>query len=406
MTTSTQLQQNEILDRHLNESRRSAFLREILTNSGHFLILNSLAEMALMSWQDYLSEPAHYLIIAASCIQAWYLSRPQCHRFWGNFIGAALYTITDLPIDGWGFFREPNHLILIGFALIIAVLQGLRYHWAKWASNLIIPLESVTRMGMLLTLYEIVALKGSSNNKLILWGTTPQQAFLIESLLIVSLLVGLQTLQVHKQQEKLQTIAQQLRHLAEWGMGSYAVTTAVTNPQKLSFQRCDRTIVFMDIRGFTQWCEKQSPDEVAQVLNVYYQKVEPAATQYNPLRVTLTADEVMAIYEDPHNAVKAASAMQQSAQELLIAYNLGAGCGIHSGSVIEGLFGSEEVRTYTAIGDVVNVAKRLESSTPAGKITLSDAVYQALSPHIAVIPRQPIIAKGKSQPIHAWYLQK
>nr|WP_239121704.1 adenylate/guanylate cyclase domain-containing protein [Spirulina major] len=188
-------------------------------------------------------------------------------------------------------------------------------------------------------------------------------------------------------------------------MGSYAVSAAVSDPEALLFQRCDRSIVFLDIRGFTQWCETTSPDRVARVLNDYYHCAEPAATRYNPLKVSFTADEVMAIYDRPHSAIAAARAMQEAVQPLLSCYGLGAGCGVHGGSVIEGLFGSDEVRTYTAIGDVVNVAKRLESSTPAGKITLSDTIYQALKSEISVIPREPIQAKGKSQPLTAWYLQ-
>jgi adenylate cyclase len=393
-----------LLDVRLQGTRRSAFISEFLSNSGHFLIVNSLSELVLMRWQTYFTEPAHYFIFLAMVVQAWYLSSPKAHRVWGNLLGATLYTLIDLPLEGWTFFAELNHLVLWLFAIIIAVLQGLRTQAATWIQVWSIPLESVARFGMLLALYRVLAwktyLQPSSG-----WAS-PSQYFLSASLLLVGLLVGLQTLQVTQQRQALQQTAQQLRNLAEWGMGSYAVTAAVLNPQALQFRRCDRAIVFMDIRGFTQWCEQTAPDTVARLLNAYYRQVEPAAASFQPLRVTLTADEVMAIYARPEQAVAAAQAMQTAAREVLHPHQLGAGCGIHYGSTIEGLFGSEDVRTYTVIGDVVNAAKRLESATPAGKITISEAVYDTLPTGLQdqAIRRAPIVAKGKSEPLWAWYL--
>ncbi|MEC4895948.1 MAG: adenylate/guanylate cyclase domain-containing protein [Oscillatoria sp. PMC 1051.18] len=408
MLKSASNHQPNDLDLKLNGSRWSAFISELLTNSGHFLVLNSLAEIAIMNWQIYLTDPAHYIIFFALLFQAWYLSRPQADRFWGNLIGAAIYTIVDLPIDGSAFFYEANHWILWLFALFIAILQGLRFHWATWLTNWLIPFESLARMGMLISLYLAVRFKLSLNTFIegnsLDFLATPEQQFLVESLIFVGLLLGLQTLQVTRQQQQLQETAQLLRNLAEWGMGSYAVSKAVTNPQALNFQRCDRAIVFMDIRGFTHWCEQTAPDLVAKVLNSYYHSVEPTATAYQPLRITLTADEIMAIYATPELAVNAAIAMQQTATPLLATHALGAGCAVHCGTVIEGFFGSEDVRTYTAIGDAVNTAKRLESATKAGEITISDAVYQLLREQLTVESRPAIIAKGKTDAIEAWRL--
>ncbi|WP_424408319.1 hypothetical protein [Microcoleus sp.] len=63
-------------------------------------------------------------------------------------------------------------------------------------------------------------------------------------------------------------------------MGSHVVDAALNNPAGLAFQKCDRTILFMDIRGFTSWCEKTSSETVAAVLNEYYCCVEPAAAKF------------------------------------------------------------------------------------------------------------------------------
>ncbi|WP_233258629.1 adenylate/guanylate cyclase domain-containing protein [[Phormidium] sp. ETS-05] len=242
---------------------------------------------------------------------------------------------------------------------------------------------------------------GQSLNKLIF---NPENKFIIATTIVVGLLLGLQSLQVTWQRQQLQETAGILGNLAKWGMGNYAVNQAVTNPEELAFHRRERAILFMDIRGFTQWCEQTDPDMVAKVLNLYYRSVEPAAAQYQPLRITLTADEIMAIYASPSEAIGAARAMQQAAHPILSSHQLGAGCALHYGNVIEGLFGSEDVRTYTVIGDVVNTAKRLESATPAGEITISDAVYQLIQGQLEVEPRAPISAKGKAKPLKAWRL--
>lgn len=396
------------LETQLQGSRASAFASELIANSGHFLLLNALSEVSLMGWLDYLTYPGHYIIVVAMLVQASYLSREKAHRFWGNFIGPGMYTLVDFPLEGWDFFQEPNHWVLWSFAGAIAVLQGLRFHWLSGAFRWIVPLESLVRMGMFIALYVVLNLK--SDDLPLQWQNVvsvtqvAHHQFLIEALLLMGLLVGIQTLQVMVQRHQLHNTALVLRNLARWGLGAYAVNAAVSDPHQLRFQRRNRTFVFMDVRGFTRWCERTSPDEVVATLNQYYQEVEPAATKFEPLRVSLTADEVMAIYATAEQGVNGAIAMQDAARRVLSPLGLGAGCAVHCGIAIEGLFGGEDARTYTAIGDVVNTAKRLESATPAGEITVSAAVRQALGDRLRVKSRSPVAAKGKTEPLIAWQL--
>lgn len=391
------------IDTRLNGTRLSAFVSELLTNSGHFFMLNILSEIAWKGWLEYFSEAGHYLIIIAMLIQCWYLSRPQAHRFWGNLIGSLIYTVTDLPLDGLEFFQQLNHEILWIFSILIAILQGLRFHWFPQTKIWVIPLESLTRMGMLFALYLSLAWRYDPTNASFLY-LSVEYKFLVSSLMIVGLFIGLQTLQVTFQKEKIQITAKVLKKFAQWGMGRHAVKMGVINPKQLECQRQDRTIVFIDIRGFTSWCENNTADNVATLLSTYYQVVEPAATIGNPLKVTLTGDEVMAIYSSPELAITSAKKMQKVATELLTKYGLTAGCGVHGGSVIEGVIGSNQVRTYAVIGDVVNTAKRLENATPGGEITISDTIYQALVGKIEVKSCEPIIAKGKFEPLQIWRL--
>jgi class 3 adenylate cyclase len=93
--------------------------------------------------------------------------------------------------------------------------------------------------------------------------------FLFLALVFLGALLGVQSLQIAQQQRQTQETAEILRHLAQWGMGDHVVTSAIMNPAALTFQRVKRAIVFMDIRGFTAWCEASRPERVAQVLNHY-----------------------------------------------------------------------------------------------------------------------------------------
>ncbi|MGB3491444.1 MAG: adenylate/guanylate cyclase domain-containing protein [Elainellaceae cyanobacterium] len=404
---TSQLRQN--LESTLNETRLTAFLSEFLGNSGHFLILTSLADLVVDGWRGYLTDFTNPFLFLAMMVQTIYLSRSHASRFWGNLIGVSLYTLVDLPQEGQEFFQAPAHWVFGIFSLAIALLQSTRYHWKPELERWVFPLESMVRMGMVLAFYVVVGLGEKSNQTINLeslqqLSLSETHLFLGVSLTLIGLLLGFQQLQIVTQRRQLQDTAVVLQHLAEWGMGTYAVATAVTNPAGLAFQKCDRAIVFMDIRGFTVWCEQTETEIVAQTLNSYYQRVEPAASCYDPLRVTLTGDEIMAIYATPEQAVAAAQAMQKIAIEVLRPYHLGAGCAVHYGAVVEGLFGGDGVRTYTVIGDVVNTAKRLEGATPAEEITISDTVYQLLKGQIEVKRSISLHLKGKVQPFASWLL--
>jgi adenylate cyclase len=219
-----------------------AFWREFFSNSGHFLILKSLADLSLNGWYAFFTDPAEYMMIGAMLLQTLYLSRPHVSRFWGNLIGVGLYTLIDLPIDGAEFFQNPSHGVFWLFSLAIALLQSLRYHWRPQWECWALPLESVVRMLMVLVFYMVVSVgEQSSQSAGWLWvgqfAAENTHLFLMASLVLVGLLLGMRQLQIVTQQRQLQQTATLLHNLAEWGMGSHAVTTAVNYPERLAFQQ-------------------------------------------------------------------------------------------------------------------------------------------------------------------------
>ncbi len=408
MFQQSKLPIHDLINTQIHGDRWTAFWSELFGNSGHFLILKTMSDITLNGVWYYLTDATDYVLIGVMLLQAWYLSRPMSARFFGNLIGVSLYTIIDVQIDGTTFFTAPSHITFWVFSLIIAILQEIRDRGGKSLINWILPLESIVRSLMVVAFYAVTSLKLGSWQQASEFSTKTTHLYLILSLAFVGSLLGFLSLQATQQRSQLQETAQTLRNLAEWGMGTHVVNAAVSDPKALNFQRRDRTILFMDIRKFTNWCEETDPNLVATVLNEYYCNVEPVAAVYQPLRISFTADEIMAIYATPKQGIAAARAMQEAAQKVLAPYNLGVGCAVHSGNVIEGLFGSRDVRTYTAIGDVVNTAKRLEGTTPAGAITISEPVYsEIVNSNVAfqvrdARPCEPVLVKGKQEAIAIW----
>jgi class 3 adenylate cyclase len=163
----------------------------------------------------------------------------------------------------------------------------------------------------------------------------------------------------------------------------------------------------MDIRGFTSWSESHDPSEVVQMLNAYYSLAEQMIEQHGGYKMQLIGDEILTRFSDAESGVRAALALQSPINDLLRQNDLGAGIGIHTGDVIEGLIGTLRTRQYGIIGDVVNTAARLQSVALSGEIVLSEVTRGLLPPDlVACIAREDMISvKGKAVPLQIFVLR-
>ena len=168
------------------------------------------------------------------------------------------------------------------------------------------------------------------------------------------------------------------------------------------------TALFVDIRGFTAFSEAHPPEEVVDIINRYLGLTSLSIQKNNGTIDKFIGDATMALFNAPNNvpdhalcAVRAAWAMRQGAgalrEEILKEYgvDLQFGIGINTGTAVVGNMGSDFRMDYTAIGDTINTAARLEGNAEKGQIIISDATYQRVKQHVSVTELGVINVKNK-----------
>ncbi len=184
------------------------------------------------------------------------------------------------------------------------------------------------------------------------------------------------------------------------------------DPDKLQLggKRTHITVLFADVRGFTSFSEQVSPETLVSVLNRYLAAAAEAVLAQQGTIDKFLGDAIMAWFNAPipqadHTlrAVRAAlgirAAIQRLHRELPPEFHLSLGAGIHFGEAVLGLVGTEKRIDYTAIGDSVNTAKRIQENAAGNQILISEPAYAFVAHQIIVRPVDPIQAKGKREPV-------
>lgn len=181
---------------------------------------------------------------------------------------------------------------------------------------------------------------------------------------------------------------------------------------KLGGKKANVTVLFADIRGFTSMSEKMTAEEVSIILNEYFSEIEPIISKYNGVINKFIGDAVMAIFGEPiqdinhpQNAIKCACAMLKKVEELQEKWLLEGkpkieiGIGINTGEAFVGNIGSEKRLEYTVIGDMVNLASRIESYNKVYKtnMLISSSTYTHVSDIVNVIRIADVTIRGKAK---------
>jgi adenylate cyclase len=184
------------------------------------------------------------------------------------------------------------------------------------------------------------------------------------------------------------------------------------NPDSLQIggQQRDITILFADIRGFSSYSAINSPERLVAVLNRYLAAGADAVLAHEGTVDKFLGDAVMAWFNAPlpqpdHTlrAVRAAldlrSAIERLHAELPPEAQLSFGMGIHYGEAVLGWIGTEKRMEYTAIGDSINMAKRIQENAAKNQILISKEAYERVKEVIRAIPCPPLLVKGKTLPL-------
>jgi adenylate cyclase len=198
-------------------------------------------------------------------------------------------------------------------------------------------------------------------------------------------------------------------------MPEYVVKELLDNPNSFRLGGINQTItvLFADIRGFTALSEHENPEKVVGLLNRYFSAMSEIIFAHGGTLDKYIGDGLMAIFgaptatpEDALNALKAAVTMQKR----LIKLNeelkadgfeqISVGMGLHTGEATIGYIGSDKRSEYTAIGDTVNLASRLESNATGGQILISEVTAGAAGSSVALLAHEPLSVKNRVQPVN------
>ena len=168
-------------------------------------------------------------------------------------------------------------------------------------------------------------------------------------------------------------------------------------------------ILFADVRGYTALAEKEAPEEIARLLNRFYAVATNQLASRDALIDKLVGDEVMALFLTGLTGPGCFRKMASAAEGLLRGVGHGSsegpwlplGIGMDFGLAFVGNVGAGEVKDFTALGDVVNTAARLQAEAKPGQIVMSERVYQEVVERYPDVPLVELQLKGKSEPVAA-----
>ena len=177
----------------------------------------------------------------------------------------------------------------------------------------------------------------------------------------------------------------------------------------------DIACLFVDIRGFTTMSEMMQPEEVVAILNRYLALTSSCIFRHHGTLDKFIGDATMAIFNAPlpqedyvYEAVLTAMDMVEGARELekelkeKFGKSVSFGIGVHCGKAVVGNIGTERRMDYTAIGDTVNTAARLEANAPAGTVLISRNVYEKLKNRIEAVSIGNLPLKGKKEELEVF----
>jgi class 3 adenylate cyclase len=175
------------------------------------------------------------------------------------------------------------------------------------------------------------------------------------------------------------------------------------------------TVLFCDVVGSTTLAESMDPEQLTRIMNTVFKQLNEPIDRYDGTVARLLGDAILAFFgapvaheNDPERATLAGLAILENIAPLReklkrekgIDFNVRVG--INTGLVIAGQVGSEVHGEYTAMGDAVNLAARMEQTAAPGTVQIAQDTFRSVAPLFEIEALGEISVKGKSQPVQAY----
>jgi class 3 adenylate cyclase len=179
---------------------------------------------------------------------------------------------------------------------------------------------------------------------------------------------------------------------------------------RLGGQLQDVTVLFCDLEGFTAFSEGASPETVLTILNQYLALVVSVIQSYAGTVNKFIGDGVMALYNTPltqtdhtlravRTALQIRDSLREFAEQLEPEQRMHMNVGIHTGQAVVGNIGTPQLMEFTAIGDAVNLAARLQGLATGGRILISEAAWQQVRSQALATPMGQQMVKNRREPV-------
>jgi adenylate cyclase len=226
--------------------------------------------------------------------------------------------------------------------------------------------------------------------------------------------IAIENARLYEEKRRKEHLKSALERYVSKQIAERIISNDATGEIRFQPEKREVTLVFSDVRGFTTLAESLTPEEMVEILNRYFTKMIDIIFKYGGTLDKFIGDAIMAMFgapastgDDAGNAVLAAIEMQES----LISFNeeqkklgkpeLKVGIGINSGIVVVGNIGSDQRMEYTAIGDSVNLASRLEGANKeyGTHIMITELTQERVNSKIISRELDMIRVKGKEKPV-------
>lgn len=191
--------------------------------------------------------------------------------------------------------------------------------------------------------------------------------------------------------DALREMQQVIRATFERFVAPSVVTQLLDNPAsvRLGGQLQEVTVLFADLENFTTISEVTSPENLLNVLNSYHELLVRVVLETGGTVDKFMGDALMALYNTPlpqpdhvARAVRGALGIQAALPDfhaqLEPAFRMNVNIGVHTGMAVVGNVGASQIMDFTAVGDTVNIAARLQHASSGGRVLVSQAVYDSV----------------------------